>query len=306
MNENQQGIHHHDLMRTLQEREVLISDGAWGTLLQEQGLPPGVSPESWNLDHPDQVESIAKAYIQAGSELIGTNSFGGNRYKLEHYGLEHQVREINQAAAQLSRKAAGEDHFVIGSMGPTGKMLLMGDITEEQLYDAFSEQAVSLDSGGVDALCIETMTALDEALIAIKAASENTDLVLIATMTFDKTRQGTYRTMMGVSPEEMVDAFTRYGVDIVGTNCGNGMENMVGIVKAIRKVNNSIPVLVHANAGMPHLENGKNVFDEKPSTTASFIPRILEAGAKIVGGCCGTTPDHIRQIKKQVELFYSA
>ena len=287
----------HSIIKRLAEKKILISDGALGTMLQAAGLEPGTCPESWNIDHPDRVEAIARAYVEAGSEAVETNTFGGNRFKLKHYGLQDRVAELNRAGVGITRRAIGPDRIVLGSMGPTGIILMMGEVTEEELYEAFKEQAVALAEAGADALCIETMTALDEIVIATRAARENTSLEVIASMTFDKTLQGDFRTMMGVTPEEMVDALLAAGADIVGTNCGNGMENMIPIVEAIRRHHPAIPILVHANAGKPHFHDGKNIFDETPEITASYIPRLVAAGATIIGGCCGTTPDHIRAIR---------
>lgn len=289
------------IAQKLKEGKILISDGAWGTLLQEQGLQPGECPESWNLNHPDRVRAVAQAYIEAGSDLVETNSFGGSRFKLAHYGLDGQTTEINRAAARLSREAAGDQGIVLGSVGPTGIILMMGEVTEEALYEAFSEQVTALADGGADAICIETMTDLQEALLAVKAAKDHTSLEVICTMTFDKTLDGDFRTMMGVSVEDMTRSLTAAGADIIGTNCGNGMENMIPIVKRIRAVKSDIPVLVHANAGLPHLREGKNVFDETPQITASFVPLLIEAGAGIIGGCCGTTPEHIKEIRLKTQ-----
>ncbi len=276
---------------------ILISDGALGTMLQAAGLEPGVCPEIWNIDFPERVEAIARAYAEAGAETIETNTFGGNRFKLRHYGLQDRVVELNRKGVEITRRAIGPDKIVLGSVGPTGVILMLGEVSEEELYEAFREQCVALAEAGADAICIETMTALDEAVLATRAAKENTQLEVITTMTFDKTLLGDFRTMMGVSPEDMVIALKEAGADIIGTNCGNGMENMIPIVEAIRLVDQEIPVLVHANAGLPHLCDGKNVFDETPDITASYVPRLIEAGANIIGGCCGTTPEHIRKIR---------
>jgi 5-methyltetrahydrofolate--homocysteine methyltransferase len=289
------------ILEKIKTKGILVSDGAWGTLLQERGLQPGQCPESWNLDYPEKVMEVAKAYVEAGSDLIETNSFGGSRFKLRHYGLENKTFEINRKAAEISRAAAGEDVIVLGSIGPTGKMLIMGDVTREELYQAFKEQAIALEHGGADAICIETMTDLDEAIIAVQASRENTGLEVICTMTFDKTVTGEFRTMMGVSPEQMVKGLVNAGANIIGTNCGNGMENMIPIVREIRKLDDNIPVLVHANAGLPHLENGKNIFDESPDITASFVNDLIDSGANIIGGCCGTTPNHIIAIRQKAE-----
>ena len=177
----------------------------------------------------------------------------------------------------------------------------MEDITEDELFDGFAEQASALERGGADAICIETMTALDEACLAIKAAKEQTDLEIICTMTFEKTINDEYRTMMGITPSNMVSALLQAGADIIGTNCGNGMERMIDIVREIRLVNSSIPILVHANAGTPVVKNGKTIFPDSPEQMASWIPVIVKTGANIIGGCCGTTPEHINQIKQAIE-----
>ena len=197
--------------------------------------------------------------------------------------------------------AAGGDKWVIASIGPTGKILITGEITPEELYNGFKEQAVALEKGGADAICIETMSDIDEAVQAIKAARENTDLEVICTFTFERTVQGDYRTMMGVSPGEATRAAMEAGADIIGTNCGNGFERMIDIVKEIRTTVPDIPVLVHANAGLPKNIDGMDVFPDTPEQMASLVPDLVDAGANIIGGCCGTTPDHIRAIKQAVE-----
>jgi 5-methyltetrahydrofolate--homocysteine methyltransferase len=281
--------------------KALVSDGAWGTFLQAKGLQPGECPELWNIDHASDVLDIAKSYVAAGADMIETNSFGGNRIKLANFGLQDKAVEINRKAAEISRKAAGADKYVIGSIGPTGKILMMGDITEEELYEAFKEQSIALHEGGSDALVIETMTDLDEAIIAIKAARENTPCEVICTMTFDRTVTGEYRTMMGVSPTDMVTALTEAGAHIIGANCSNGIEGMIGITNEIRSVNKTIPVLIHANAGMPEYHDGKTIFPESPQMMAGFVPQLIKAGANVIGGCCGTTPEHIRQIAVAVK-----
>lgn len=280
---------------------VLVSDGAWGTFLHQKGLQTGTCPEQWCVDHPEEVGDIASSYIEAGSDMVETNSFGGSALKLEHYGLSDRAAEFNEAAARISSMAAGEDKWVIASIGPTGKMLLTGDVTPEELYNGFKEQAVALEKGGADAICIETMSDIDEAVQAVKAAKENTDLEVICTFTFERTIQGEYRTMMGVSPVEAARAAMEAGADIIGTNCGNGFERMIDIVKEIRTVSPDIPVLVHANAGLPKNIDGVDVFPDTPEQMASLVPDLVNAGANIIGGCCGTTPDHIRAIKQAVE-----
>ena len=291
-------------MTTIREKTsagaTLVSDGAWGTFLQRSGLEPGECPELWCAEHRDVVLGIARSYVEAGADMIQTNSFGGTRFKLAHYGLDARVAELNEAAAAISREAAGPDAHVIASIGPTGKMLLMGDVTEEELYDAFREQAVALERGGADACCIETMAAIDEATLAVRAARDNTALEVICTFTFEKTLQGEYRTMMGVSPIDIVSPLLEAGAHIVGTNCGNGMERMIDIVKEIRAATADTPILVHANAGIPVNIDGVDQFPETPEDMAARIGELTAAGANIVGGCCGTTPDHIRAIKARL------
>jgi 5-methyltetrahydrofolate--homocysteine methyltransferase len=290
------------ILEKLKQGKVLVSDGAWGTFLQQKGLKPGECPEEWNFTHPDEVFDIAKSYIDAGADMIETNSFGGTSFKLKRFGLGDKVFELNKAAAEISRKAAGIK-FVLGSVGPTGKILMMGDVTEEELYNAFAEQVRGLEAGGADAVMIETMSDLDEARLAIKAARENTGLEVFCTMTFEKTLTGEFRSMMGVSPTEMVQVLIDAGAELIGANCGNGIAGMVPIVKEIRAANTGIPILVHANAGMPVYQDGETVFPEKPEEMASLVAEIVNAGAGIIGGCCGTTPDHIRRVREAADLI---
>jgi len=289
------------IIAELKQGRILVSDGAWGTFLQQKGLVPGQCPEEWNISRPDDVLDIARSYIFAGADMVETNSFGGSRFKLDKYGFENKVYEFNKAAAEISRKAAGPDRFVLGSVGPTGKLLIMEEVTEEELYEAFKEQSQALEAGGVNAIMIETMTDLDEARIAVMAAKENTSCEVFCTMTFEKIIGGGYRSMMGISPAEMAETLVEAGADLIGTNCGNGMEDMIGMVEEIRSVNAVIPVLVHANAGMPQFRDGKTTFPESPEEMASRVKAIIAAGANIVGGCCGTTPEHIRKIEQSVK-----
>jgi 5-methyltetrahydrofolate--homocysteine methyltransferase len=291
-----------NILDKISEGSVLLSDGAWGTMLYNKGLDSTACPELWNITHSDKVFQIAKSYVDAGADIIETNSFGGSRLKLDMYELGDRAKEINLAAAKISREAAGEDVYVFGSIGPTGKILMMGEVSEEEVYHAFREQAESLEEGGADALIIETMTALDEATIAIKATKENTSLPIICSFSFEKTVNGDYRTMMGVSPTDMVTALRDCGVSIVGANCGNGFDGMIEISKEIREANETVNLMIQANAGIPELIDGESRFKESPAEMAAKLPSLIELNVNIIGGCCGTTPDHISKFSEVINL----
>ena len=293
-----------NLADVLRSGRLLVSDGAWGTLLKAKGLQAGECPDRWSLDHPREVRAIAEAYCAAGADLVETNSFGANALQLDHYGLAGRAAEISEAAARLSAgaaAAAGGERWVIASVGPTGRILMMGDVTEATLSAAFREQVAALARGGADAICIETMSDIQEALLALRAVKEQTACTAIVTFTFSRTRQGGYRTMMGVSPEAAATAMLAGGADIIGTNCGNGSEGMVEIVRAMRAVAGDAPILVQANAGLPRQVNGTDVFPETPAEMAAQVPRLVAAGASAIGGCCGTTPAHIAAIRAAVD-----
>jgi len=288
------------IVDVLKNGKILVSDGAWGTFLYKKGLKPGECPELWCIEKFDDVKDIAKSYIDAGADMVESNSFGGTCYKLDYFGLDSRVAEINEAAAKASRQAVGDDKWVIASIGPTGKMLCTEEVTEEELYNAFKEQAVALEKGGADAICIETMSDKDEAALAIKATKENTKCEVICTFTFEKTVRGDYRTMMGVSPVDAATSAIEAGADIIGANCGNGMERMIEITREMRAVAPNTPILIHSNAGLPVNVNGVDTFPETPEMMAVYVDDLINAGANIIGGCCGTTPDHIKAIKEAV------
>jgi len=289
------------LQQDLAQKQYLVSDGAWGTFLTRLGLQPGECPELWNLDRPDAIATIARAYHETGADLVSTNTFGASRFKLDHFGLADQAAEINRAAAAISREVVGPDAHVFASIGPTGKILMMGDLTEEELYDAFKEQATALEEGGADACCIETMMAIDEAAIAIRAAKQNTNLEIISTFTFDKMTDGSYKTMMGATPTDTATAAIEAGAHIVGANCGQGPEGMIQIAKEIREALPDTPIIIQANAGLPIREGDQDIFPETPEGMAQYVPQLIHAGANIIGGCCGTTPEHIQAIVQAIK-----
>ena len=287
------------LLERLAAGEILISDGAWGTFLQAKGLQPGECPESWNVTHADDVRSVAAAYVAVGSDMVETDSFGGTYYKLKEFGLGDKVAEYNKAAAQISKSAIGDKGYVIASVGPTGQIVEDegGEVSEDDLYQAFKAQFIALAEGGADAFCIETMSSITEAVQAIKAAKENTTLPVIVTFTFEPGARG-FRTMMGVTPERAAEEAVEAGADIIGANCGNGIANMIEITKEMRAVAPNTPILIHANAGLPVFEDGKTVFKETPEDMAARVPELIAAGANIIGGCCGTNPNHIAAMAK--------
>lgn len=290
------------LLDKLAETKLLISDGAWGTMLQSRGLTSDDCPEEWNLSHPDDVRAIASAYVDAGSDMILTNTFGGSRIKLDKKHLGERVAEFNHAAAALSLDVAG-GAIVAGSVGPTGEFLQpMGLMSEEQMREVFSEQIEAILAAGVKVICIETMMALEEAQCAVKAARTlDASVDVLATMTFEKGAKG-YHTMMGVSPAQAAAGLLEAGADVVGSNCGNGIEGMIEVAGEFRAATDK-PVLIHANAGVPELIDGKTVFRQSPADFATNVEALIKAGANIVGGCCGTTPEHIQAIKTVVDTL---
>lgn len=284
---------------SLLKQRVLLGDGAMGTQLQERGLSSGQCLEEFNTTQPEIVQGIYKDYFDAGSDIIETNSFGGNRSRLALHGMEDRVYEFNRRAAELAVQVRPEGKFVAGSVGPTGEVLQpLGTLSEQEAYDGFAEQISALADGGVDAIFIETMMALEEIAIAIRAAKDLTSLPVSATMTFEIGKAGP-RTAWGVSPEDMVSQLADSGVDIIGANCGQGFEEMAQIVDIIGRRTDKF-VLAQANAGMPVMKNGKSTYNESPESMESKAMRILESGVNIIGGCCGTGPEHIKALRNLV------
>lgn len=280
----------------LSGQKAVPLDGAWGTELSRRGLPAGILPEAWNLEAPERVADVPRAYADAGAEIVLTNTFGGSSYKLHKSGLDEKTADINRAGAVISREAVGNDALVFGSIGPTGEFLEpLGLVTIDEMTTAFRVQAENLVAGGVDGIIVETMTAIEEALCALRAAKAVVpDMPIAVTMTFDKGLQG-YATMMGVTPQQAVAELTEAGADIIGTNCGNGIENMIEIVSELNACSDK-PIWAKPNAGLPQLVDGETVFPQTPEEMAALVPALISAGAKLIGGCCGTTPDHIRAI----------
>jgi len=292
-------------MKALFERvaqgEILISDGAMGTFLHARGLAPGECPESWCVSHADIVRNIAESYAAAGSDIVETNSFGGTSFKLKAYGLADQDAIFNRAAARLAKEAVAGKGYVAASVGPTGQIVEEegGNVTAAQLYESFKEQVIALAEGGADAICVETMWSVQEATQAIRAVKENTQLPVICTFTFEPGVKG-FRTTMGVKPDRAVRAALDAGADMVGANCGNGIANMIEITRQMRATVPQAPILIHANAGLPVVENGETVFKETPEYMASRVAELIAAGANVIGGCCGTNPNHIATMAAEV------
>ncbi len=279
----------------LSENFPLVSDGAWGTQLQNLGLTPGHCPDSWNILHPDKVKQVAQSYIEAGSQIILTNTFRSNRIALKEYELADRTVELNRRGVEISRQAAMRKAYVFASIGPSGKMLVTGEVEEAALQAAFLEQAKALADGGADALLIETMSDLKEALVALRAA-KSTGLPVIVSMVFDSGKEKDY-TMMGQTPEQCAKALKAAGADGIGANCGQGIEGFINICSRLKQ-SSQLPIWIKPNAGLPEIINGATIYRTTPQQFARYVPDLIRAGADVIGGCCGTTPDFIREIVK--------
>jgi 5-methyltetrahydrofolate--homocysteine methyltransferase len=282
--------------------EVLIADGATGTNLQAMGLKAGTPPEELVMDHPDILLTLAEMFVDAGSDIILTCTFGGTSLRMKDTKYANKTSEVNLRATEIARKAAGKRAgvFVAGSMGPTGLLLKpYGPLHPEVAYDNYLEQASALVDGGVDLLVIETMFALAEADAAYDAARAVTSLPIVVSFSYDRG----IRTMMGVKPTDMIRHYIDKGVDIVGANCGTSLENMEKVVQEYYSIEMQRPLWIKPNAGLPHMEAGstKSTYDVTPEMMAASILKFISSGAKIVGGCCGTTPAHVADIVKAIK-----
>jgi 5-methyltetrahydrofolate--homocysteine methyltransferase len=280
----------------------MVSSGAVGTVLQAKVLRPVKTLEEYNLTDPEAVAEIHRAYVDAGAEMIGTNSFGANPLKLKKVGLEDKAFDLNYQAARIARRAAPRGVFVFAALGPSGEFLTpLGTIDPEEMYSAYRTVVVAAAEGGADILSLRTFSDLEEMRIALRAAKENTDLPVIATMTFDLGQKG-FRTMMGVDVETAIAGMVGAGAEVIGSNCGRGMEEMLPLMKEMRA---RYPGYLTAqpNAGLPELVDGRAKYTQSPEDFASWVTSLLEAGVDIIGGCCGTTPAHTRRVAEEVRRF---
>jgi len=284
------------LQSVLRER-ILVADGAMGTMLQAAGLQPGTPPELWNRENPDAVRAVHAAYVQAGADIILTNSFGGSRVKLQRSGLADDAAHLCRLGAEIARQEAGDSVFVFGSMGPTGELMRpLGLLTFEEAKDAFAEQAAALAAGGADAILVETMADLQEGRAAIEGAHSGCSLPVICTFSFDRGQ----RTMMGVTAADLASLWNN-GLLAIGANCGHSLDDTLAVIDQLRTLLPDATLMAKPNAGVPRLgEDGKTHFDVGPEEMAKFATRYLEKGVRIIGGCCGSTPEHISRIASVV------
>lgn len=284
------------LQESFDKNKILISDGAWGTELFKAGLNPSDVPEKLNIDNPEIVEKVAKSYINAGSDIIITNTFSSNKIKLKKADLLDKIFEINYKGALISKNAGSVLAF--GSIGPSGEFMEpMGSITEAEMIDCFSSQVKAFSEANIDAVVIETMSDLNEIKAAIKAVKEYSELPVIVSITYSKTQTG-YATMMGLTPEKAVLELQSIGIDAIGSNCGGGINDFIEITREYRN-SSDLPIWIKPNAGLPKLKEGKTVYEDTPEFMASKFSELIKAGANIIGGCCGTTPAHIEYFVKE-------
>jgi len=280
----------HTLIRELLSSTPVLTDGAWGTELQARGLAVGDFPDLWNLTHPERVGEVARSYAAAGSRVILTNTFGANRIRMAEHSTGDNVAAVNRSGVEISRAAAGTQTRVFASIGPSGKLLMTGEVSSEDLLQAFREQARAMATAGADAIVVETMSDLAEATLAVQAARE-TGLPVVACMVFDSGKDKD-RTLMGTRPEEAALALTNAGADVIGANCGQGIEGFAAICRRL-KASTDRPIWIKANAGLPVMVNDRPVYKTTAEQFATFLPGLIQAGASFIGGCCGTNPSFI-------------
>lgn len=289
------------LRELLDDRAVLLIDGAMGTELFSRGLESGGAPELWNIEHPDRVTSVHAEYIAAGSDIVLTNSFGGTGFRLKLHQLDDRVVELNEAAARVARRAADESGrriVIAGSMGPTGELLVpMGTMTHETCAAAFAEQAKGLEAGGADVLWIETMSHLDEIAGAVEGIRSVSDLPICVTLSFDTAG----RTMMGVTGAQAVTRLAELGVDAVGANCGNNLADTEAALVEMRATNPDVLLISKANAGMPQWVGAELHYSGSPDVMAAHAVRQRDAGVQIIGACCGSAPEHLAMMRKVLD-----
>lgn len=290
-----------NLLDRLRSGDIVVGDGAWGTMLMARGLKPGQAPEAFNLTRPEVLEEIARLYLDAGAEVISTNTFGGSPARLRQSGLDHETEIINRAGVDAVRRVVGDRAYVSASVGPCGHVLKpYGDADPGEISAGFARQIRALVNAGVDLVCIETMTDLAEAILALRAARDVAPKVPVAvTMTFEPTRRGFF-TVMGTSIEQAVKELSEAGVDIVGSNCGNGIQIMVEVAREFR-ARTDRPVAIQSNAGLPEHQAGELVYPHTPDFMAEHAGVLADLGVTLIGGCCGTTPAHIQAIRRVVD-----
>lgn len=283
----------HPLIERLLAEAPVLTDGAWGTQLQALGLAPGACADEWNLSHPERVEQVARGYVEAGCRVILTNTFRANRLALEGSDLADQVEAINRAGVEISRRAAASRALVFASIGPSGKLLLTGQVSQDELHRVFAEQARALATAGADGLVVETMCDLEEARVALAAARE-TGLPVVVCLVFDSGKEKD-RTMMGTTPEQVAEALAAAGADAIGANCGRGIADYVPVCRRLR-VATDRPIWIKPNAGLPQVVDGQIVYRTTPAEFAGYGPALAEAGASFIGGCCGTGPAFLQAL----------